>query len=270
MPDPHAVAATVVAGSAAELTSQHASFDRRREPVFALLVTGKDAAREPMARGAVVSFLNQDYGNRFLVVVDDGERPLDLSAVPAERRLLIRPPGRRPLGELRNLGLDAIPADALWTYWDDDDWRHPAQMTAQRRVLDTLGVPACLLTRQVKYSLPHDVAYVDRHPGGFAGTLMSRKHPTLRFPPWAAAEDSAYLDALKQDWSWYPWDNPPHLMLRFFHGANTWDLGHFGLLHRHAGTWTLPRRSAEVLHHVLGLYRRQGVQVSPEHGVRSK
>lgn len=242
-------------------TDEHATFDRRREPIFALMVTGKHPQRQPLARGAVASFLNQDHGNRFLVVVDDGERPLDLSAVPTERRLVIRPSGRRPLGELRNLGLEAIPTGALWTYWDDDDWRHPRQMTAQRTVLDTLGVPACLLTRQVKYSLPRDIAYVDRHPGGFAGSLMSRKHPTLRFPPWAAGEDSAYLDALKQDWSWYPWNNPPHLMLRFYHGANTWDREHFGLRNRSTGTWTLQRRSEHVLRQVLDLYHRQGVEV---------
>lgn len=250
--------------------NQSAPFDRRREPIFALLVTGKHAARAPLAQGAVASFLNQDYGNRFLVVVDDGERPLDATTVPAERALVIRPPGRRSLGYLRNLGLDAIPADALWTYWDDDDWRHPRQLTAQRKVLDTLGVPACLLTRQVKYSLIHDVAYVDHHPGGFAGTLMSRKHPTLRFPSVAASEDSAYLDALKKVWSWYPWNNPPHLMLRFFHGANTWGLRHFGLLHRPAGTWSLPCRSAEVLRRVLEQYRDQGVPVARRHDTTSQ
>ena len=253
------------ASPAARTAGWSAPFGQDDEPVFALLVTGKHPEREALARGAVEGFLHQSYRNRVLVVVDDGEQPLDLSAVPPDRKRIIRPSGRRTLGELRNLALDTVPADGLWTYWDDDDWYHPARITAQRKVLDTFGVPACLLTWQVKYSLPHDVAYVDGYRGGFAGSLLSRKHPTLRFPPWAAAEDSAYLDALKQAWPWYAWNNPPHLMLRFFHGTNTWSSEHFGIQQRSAATWTLPRHSGEVLQQVLHAYRQLGVPVPPGH-----
>jgi hypothetical protein len=195
------------------------------------------------------------------VVVDDGPVPLDRAALPPGRAIAIRPPGRRSLGALRNLGLEAIPEAALWTYWDDDDWRHPHALTAQRRVLDITGVQTCLLTNQVKYSLVHDIAYVDRHPGGFAATLLGSKHPSIRFPDAAAGEDSAYLKELKASCPWYPWNNPPHLFLRLFHGANTWDATHFGLVGREAGSWRLPRRAAATLRQVLPLYRAAGAVV---------
>ena len=255
---------------AARAAGWSAPFDQEDEPIFAMMVTGDDPSRAPLARVAVGSFATQDHGNRILVVVKSGDHPLDLSAIPQAHRIVIRPSRRLPLGELRNLGLDAIPAGALWTYWDDDDWHHPRRLSAQRKVLDVMGVSACLLTGQVKHSLPHDIAYVDRHPGGFAATLLARKHPTLRFPTVAAGEDSVYLGALKEIWSWYPWHNPPHLMLRFYHGANTSGPRHFGLHRRPTGTWSLPRRSAEVLHQVLDLYRRQGIDVPPTRpGVRA-
>lgn len=246
---------------AATAGQRTAPFNQEHEPIFAMMVTGDNPSRAPLARVAVGSFAAQDYGNRILVVVKSGDHPLDLSAIPEAHRIVIHPPGPLPLGELRNLGLDAIPAGALWTYWDDDDWHLPSRLTAQRKVLDVMGVPACLLIRQVTYSLPDDIAYVNRASAGFPATLLSRKHPTLRFPPRAVGADSAYLDAFRQNWSWYPWYNPRHLMLRFFHGANTCHSDYSGLLHRSPGTWTLPPRSAEVLHQVLDLYRREGVQV---------
>ena len=241
-----------------------APFDRVDEPIFAMMVTGDKPSRAPLARVAVGSFAAQDHGNRILVVVTTGDHPLGLSAIPEAHRILIRPSGSLPLGELRNLGLDAIPAGALWTYWDDDDWHHPSRLSAQRKALDVMGVSACLLTGQVRYSLPDDIAYVNRHPGGFAGTLLSRKHRALRFPPRArAGEDSTYVHAFKQTSSWYPWRNPPELMVRMFHGANTHGARHFGMAERTPGTWRLSRRAEELLRRVLELCRHQGVDVPP-------
>ncbi len=255
------------ANHASRSTRWSAPFDQEDEPIFAMMVTGDNPSRVPLARVAISSFAAQDHGNRILVVVRSGEHPLDLSAIPERHRIVIRPSGPLPLGELRNRGLDAIPADALWTYWDDDDWHHPSRLSAQRKVLDVMGVPACLLTGQVTYSLRDDIAYVNRHPGGFAATLLSRKHPTLRFPPWeaGAGEDSAYLRAFKQMCSWYPWRNPPELMIRMFHGANTQGARHFGMSERPPGTWRLSRRSDALLRRVLEHCRHEGVEVAPSH-----
>lgn len=236
-----------------------APFAQDGEPIFAMMVTGDNPSRGPLARVAVGSFAAQDYGNRVLVVVKSGDHPLDLSAIPAAHRIVVRPPGPLPLGELRNRGLDAMPDGALWTYWDDDDWHHPSRLSAQHRVLDVMGVSACLLTGQITYSLLHDIAYVNRHPGGFAATLLSRRHTGLRFPPLEAGggEDSAYASAFKQTWAWYPWRNTPELMIRFFHGANVGK--DFGMSERLPGTWRLSRRSDALLRRVLEFCRYQGV-----------
>jgi hypothetical protein len=246
---------------AAAASRWSAPFDRTGEPIYAMMVTGDNPSRAPLARVAVASFAAQDHPNRILVVVKSGDQPLDLSAIPPAHRIVVRPSGPLPLGELRNRGLDAIPTGALWTYWDDDDWYHPSRLSAQRRVLDIMGVSACLLTGQLTYSLLHDIAYVRRHRGGFAATLLSRKHPALRFPPWQTGEDSAYLLAFKQAQRWYPWRNPPELMVRMFHGANTRGAGHFGMTERAPGTWRLSPRADEILRRVLELCRHQGVDV---------
>ncbi len=230
-------------------------FSGEGDRVFALMVTGKSAERARLAHASIRSFLLQDYGNRALVVVNDGPFDVDVSAIPADRVIVVRPEGRQPLGALRNLGLDAIPDGALWTYWDDDDWHHPALLGAQRAALSRMGVPACFLSCQIKYGFVPDAAFVDYHPGGFAGTLMAVKHPSLRFPPLSSGEDSAYTAALKEEWSWTSWQNPAHYFLRFFHGTNTWNARHFGLEGDTAGRWNLGAGSAAYLRSVLPFYR---------------
>lgn len=230
-------------------------FSDEGERIFAMMVTGKGPERARLARASVRSFLLQEYGNRALVVVNDGPFDVDVSAIPIDRVTVVRPGGRRPLGELRNLGLDAVPDGSLWTYWDDDDWRHPKLMGAQRAMLARMAVPACFLSHQVRYGFARDVAVADYHPGGFAGTLMAVKHPLLRFPPVASGEDSAYTAALKESWPWTSWQNPPHYFLRFLHGANTWDAGHFGLDAEADGRWRLAPAARRYLRSVLPFYR---------------
>ena len=230
-------------------------FSSAGDRIFALMVTGKSAARARLAHASVRSFLLQDYGNRALVVVNDGPFDVDVSAIPADRVVVVRPDRRQALGALRNLGLDAIPDGALWTYWDDDDWHHPTLLGAQRAALARMGVPACFLSYQIKYGFVPDAAFVDYHPGGFAGTLMALKHPSLRFPPVSSGEDSVYTAALKEEWSWTSWQNPAHYFLRFFHGENTWNARHFGLAGDTAGRWDLAAGSATDLRSVLPFYR---------------
>ncbi|MBP7775755.1 MAG: glycosyltransferase [Acidobacteria bacterium] len=222
--------------------------------IYAVMVTGKTSARAGLARASVQSFLSQTYGNRVLVIVNDGAFDLRVLGLPADRVVHIRPGDRQSLGHLRNCGLDAVPAGAVWTYWDDDDWHHPRLMASQYRVMSRLGVEACFLRNQVKCSLVTSTAFVDRHPGGFAGTFMGHASPHFRFPDLGKREDSVFTAAVKHGARWYPWNNPPHYYLRFFHRANVWDEQHFGFDRREPGTWQVPRQSAEYLSSVLRHY----------------
>lgn len=242
-------------GDPREHPIQPQPFSNEGERIFALMVTGKGPERARLACASVRSFLLQEYGNRALVVVNDGPFDVDVSAIPIDRVTVVRPGGRRPLGDLRNLGLDAVPDGSLWTYWDDDDWRHPKLMGAQRAMLARMAVPACFLSHQVRYGFARDVAVADYHPGGFAGTLMAVKHPLLRFPPVASGEDSAYTAALKESWPWTSWQNPPHYFLRFVHGANTCHAAHFGLDDEPDGRWQLGPAARAYLRSVLPFYR---------------
>ena len=232
-----------------------APFDQQGDRIYATLITGKSLHRAGWATLALETFRLQTWGTRYLVIVNDGDFDLDseTARLPADRVISIRPRQRYSLGELRNIALDAIPDGALWMFWDDDDWRHPRLMSAQHRVLTELGVAGCFMTSQVKYAFGMDAAFEHWNPGGFAGTLMGCNDPALRFPDLGKHEDSVFADALKRSKRWYPWKNPPHYYLRFIHGANTWDDGHFKLDRQTPGKWRVSPEAAAWLNRVLPL-----------------
>jgi hypothetical protein len=75
-------------------------------------------------------FLAQDYANKELVIVDDGEDEVsDLVPTGAPVHYL-RLPRRTTIGEKRNLVAQDADGDLL-VQWDDDDWYGPARLSRQ-------------------------------------------------------------------------------------------------------------------------------------------
>lgn len=77
--------------------------------------------RRLLARRAIDHFLNQDYGNRELVVVDDGEDPVDDLVPPGDLVRYHRLDTRRSIGWKRQFACEVADGDVL-VQWDDDDW----------------------------------------------------------------------------------------------------------------------------------------------------
>lgn len=79
---------------------------------------------------AVEYFLRQDYPNRELVVLDDGDdRVADLIPDdPSVRYVAL--PERLRLGTKRNTAVEASRGEII-IHWDDDDWMDPARISTQ-------------------------------------------------------------------------------------------------------------------------------------------
>lgn len=230
-------------------------FDDEGEPVYALMITGKDKFRARFAYNAILSFLGQSYGNRFLIAINDGDYRFDCGDVPVERILQIQlDNSRSKLGALRNESLDRVPEDGIWIQWDDDDWYHSDLIAKQYEMLISHRLDACFLQNQVKFAFTVNAGWADYFPGGFAGTLMARKRSDIRYQDISRGEDSMYCHALKQSSDWIAWNNPPHYYLRFIHGNNSWHDEHFQLSHRIPNQRVMPIDSAAYLEKVLPLY----------------
>jgi glycosyltransferase involved in cell wall biosynthesis len=192
-----------------------------------LMVT---ANRAGLARRAVDCFLRQTWGNRELVVVDDGERdytPL-FADIPADRLIydrVTRTPGST-LGRLRNRTLD-LARGSIVAQWDDDDWYHPDRLARQIAVLDS-GKAACVLRGTLMHlDAPEwfDHPYVGTLEPGVPGSIVHRADATVRYPEKRRGEDTDFLAHWSRDRIGVL--DAPGLFVRAFHGANTWERTHF-------------------------------------------
>lgn len=95
-----------------------------RRPLVSVVLTTRDRPR--LLPIALACFNHQTYGNRELIVVDDGsDYPVDASALESSlpvRVVRVRP--GTPLGVKLNIGVD-LAHGSLCMKMDDDDWYAP-------------------------------------------------------------------------------------------------------------------------------------------------
>lgn len=186
--------------------------------VTAVMVTGKNPARNPLALAAVECFRRQTWVNRELVIINDGT-PLGVAGDNI-REISRKPHATITLGDLRNAGLDAAKGD--WVIqWDDDDWYHPDRITQQMLAADGRAV---LLRHQIRYDAVDGMFYTSLGMPAHAGTILHPRRPMARYFSERKHEDSHFWQ------QWFPdavrLANDPELYLRISHGTNTWGRDH--------------------------------------------
>jgi glycosyltransferase involved in cell wall biosynthesis len=215
--------------------------------VSALMVTRNRLA---LARRSLASLAAQTWPAIELVVVDDGEEDYApaLQSLPDRIRAryvrLAHDPALR-LGALRNIALENARGEYC-AQWDDDEWFHPQRLALQLESLLRRGLEAV----ELRYYLVHldDAAYRG-HPfrsdsgDGAPGSIVHRRSD-LRYPNLARSEDLAYERAFRRRGGLGLLGREcSHLMVRCYHGANTWQRQHFerhlrrGLLQRIEHFW---------------------------------
>lgn len=97
---------------------------------------------------ALACFEAQDYPNKELLVIDDGEMGVeDLVRGRANVRYL-RPGRRMSVGEKRNYGCQHARGEFI-AHWDDDDWMAPYRLSYQVRELEASGAGLCGLEQML-------------------------------------------------------------------------------------------------------------------------
>ncbi|HEX4559046.1 MAG TPA: glycosyltransferase family 2 protein, partial [Mycobacterium sp.] len=88
---------------------------------------------------AIRHFLDQEYPNRELVIVDDGADPV-ADLVPTDARIrYVRLPDRRTIGTKRNLACEQARGELI-VHWDDDDWSAPWRLGYQIEMFSSQDV----------------------------------------------------------------------------------------------------------------------------------
>lgn len=157
--------------------------------------------RRSFVKQAIWYFIRQDYPEKELVIVDDGE-DLVKDLVPTDQRIRYIPLGRQAtIGEKRNIAIEASRGQMI-AHWDDDDWSAPDRLSRQKWALESTGAAVVGARHLLHYYLNAGEAWIFQYPNNgvpwLAGcTLLYRRaawqaHP---FPPLSSNEDMAFLRA---------------------------------------------------------------------------
>ncbi|WP_158799612.1 glycosyltransferase family A protein [Pedobacter sp. L105] len=109
------------------------------------------ANREKYIPFAINYFLQQDYPNKELVIIDDGKKSI-ASLIPSDPR--IRYLYTEPIGSIglkRNLACERSRGEII-VHWDDDDWHAEDWLSAEVYFLQESGADICGLQHTHFYS----------------------------------------------------------------------------------------------------------------------
>ncbi len=99
---------------------------------------------------AIRYFLRQDYPHRELIVVDDGDDPVE-DLLPDDSRIrYFRLAGREAVGAKRNFACRKASGELI-AHWDDDDWMADWRLSYQVAGLLEARADACGLQRPLYY-----------------------------------------------------------------------------------------------------------------------
>ncbi|HEY6805133.1 MAG TPA: glycosyltransferase [Pyrinomonadaceae bacterium] len=148
---------------------------------------------------AIRYFLRQDYKNKELIIVDDGDDPVQDLVPQDERVRYIRLLRKMKLGGKRNLACHEAKGELI-VHWDDDDWYAPQRVSAQVKVMQEQDVDVCgshdLLFYDIHKRLAWQYIYGgDRKPWLAGATLCYRKDlwERNRFAHINIGEDACFM-----------------------------------------------------------------------------
>lgn len=221
------------------------------EKVYGIMITGLPG-REKMAKLALDNWHEQNYNDKYLLIVNDGSYRFGNDNNVTE--INIRP--GKTLGELRNVGQYVVPNDGVIIQWDDDDYRHPTLIEKQYNQFTNTGSRFMTLKKQTRYCFDINSAWImEGAKKGIHGTPMYRK-TEVKYPSERISEDTIFLNDFRHaGYRCTTWNNEPHLYLRFIHGKNTWDDAHFKLHTRKQNYHQVAPEHAEWFNNVIKKYK---------------
>lgn len=155
--------------------------------------------RRTFVTRAIRYFLDQDYPNKELIVVDDGVGAVGDLLTADPRLRYFRLPHRATVGAKRNLACEQA-AGSLIAHWDDDDWHAPRRLRKQVEAMQRAGADLCGLRTLLFYDTRTGGGWRYTHPEShrpwLAGSslLYTRAFwANHRFPPTNIGEDSQFV-----------------------------------------------------------------------------
>jgi len=171
-----------------------------------------NTVRRAFVQMSIECFLNQDYPNKELIIVSQGE-PVN-HPDPRVREIRSMP---MPLGSLRNVALAQI-TEGYAIGWDDDDWRHPNYLSTLANAVkpDRQDYAAYAHYKRLGCDFTTGDTFIQHR----LCTTILYHVPSLRhaYPALTMAEDIMFMRGFE---TIVRVAMPEHYYIRFWHGGNT-------------------------------------------------
>jgi glycosyltransferase involved in cell wall biosynthesis len=154
-----------------------ATFQTHPGPLVSCVMPTRN--RRSFVSQSIWYFLRQDYPNKELIILDDGEDSV-ADLIPTDDRIRYQRLERKlPLGAKRNLGCELSRGDLI-AHWDDDDWMAPHRLSRQVDELTRQGAQVCGLRDLLHYRPEAGEAWLYQsvpgpRPSLVGGTLLYQR-----------------------------------------------------------------------------------------------
>lgn len=196
-----------------------------QRPIYCLMVTGKDDQRIELAKQSVKNFHEQTYRNKHLIIINHNENKLRVSSSSSPHQIceFMIDKDDMSLGALRNLSLYMVPPhqNAIWTLWDDDDYRTPEYLQLLYNEKDRRGVNCLVFTKRYEYNANTNLHWMMELKVGFK-IVMCDQHAMIQYLENDTMEDLELLNSIDAaGYSIGIYENDPKIYVRLVHLTNT-------------------------------------------------
>ena len=193
------------------------SISKSSDVIYCVMITGKDA-RLNFAEIAIKNFKKQYYQKKKLIIINEGKQLNVSDPDILEISITNRKQKQMTLGDMRNMAFEFIPEGALWTLWDDDDWRSDNYLTYLYNRLGTNDY--IFFTKRIEHNLNTDFTWVMELKSGFV-IMFGRKTWELKYDSTEYNEDILLKQDVKAKTKYVIIDNDPKIYVRMVHKTNT-------------------------------------------------
>ena len=159
------------------------------------------ADRHKFVPHAIRYFLRQDYLNKELVIIDDGDDDI-AEYIPVDSAIrYFRLTRKQPVGTKRNLACEEARGELI-AHWDDDDWMSPRRLSYQVGALRQAEGEVCGLQRMLFYQISTGNTWLYRLPSYLGKWIIGGSLIYTRdfwrcgpFPPLWIGSDTKFISS---------------------------------------------------------------------------
>jgi glycosyltransferase involved in cell wall biosynthesis len=153
---------------------------------------------------AIHYFLTQDYPNKELIILDDGDDPVE-DLVPDNTLIrYIRIEKKLTLGRKLNMGCNLAEGEMI-AHWDDDDWYAAGRITSQVECLEQTGRRLCGINDLLYHNLVSQESFNYKYPAHLR-TWLSGSSLFYKKGLW---ENNKFADINVGMDGLFTWNTPP-------------------------------------------------------------